>query len=77
MDVEVAGHIIQSAVITSARRNPNFTNPVKYIDLVSPGGGGGGRGGGKVGGSGWREGKEGVGDGGVESWGWREGKEGE
>ncbi|ROT67741.1 hypothetical protein C7M84_014164 [Penaeus vannamei] len=36
VDVEVAGHIIQSAVITSARRNPNFTNPVKYIDLELP-----------------------------------------
>lgn len=34
VDVEVAGHIIQSAVLTSARKNPNFTNPVKYIDLV-------------------------------------------
>ncbi|XP_064096144.1 otoferlin-like isoform X4 [Macrobrachium nipponense] len=36
VDVEVAGHIIQSAVITSARRNPNFINPVKYIDLELP-----------------------------------------
>ncbi|KAK4312408.1 hypothetical protein Pmani_016177 [Petrolisthes manimaculis] len=36
VDVEVAGHIIQSAVLTSARKNPNFTNPVKYIDLELP-----------------------------------------
>ncbi|KAK7066884.1 Protein kinase C conserved region 2 (CalB) [Halocaridina rubra] len=36
VDVEVAGHIIQSAVITSARKNPNFLSPVKYIDLELP-----------------------------------------
>ncbi|XP_042243483.1 otoferlin-like isoform X3 [Homarus americanus] len=36
VDVEVAGHIIQSAVLISARKNPNFTNPVKYIDLELP-----------------------------------------
>ena len=34
VDVEIAGHIVQSAVINSVRRNPNFTNPVKFIDLV-------------------------------------------
>ncbi|XP_076068132.1 otoferlin-like isoform X2 [Oratosquilla oratoria] len=36
VDVEIAGHIVQSAVITSARRNPNFNSPVKYIDLELP-----------------------------------------
>ncbi|KAF2368428.1 C2 domain [Trinorchestia longiramus] len=36
VDVEIAAHIVQSAVISSARRNPNFTNPVKFIDLELP-----------------------------------------
>ena len=35
VDVEVAGHIVQSSVITAYRKNPNFINPVKFIDLVS------------------------------------------
>ncbi|CAL4086030.1 unnamed protein product, partial [Meganyctiphanes norvegica] len=36
VDVEVAGHIVQSSVLSSAKKNPNFPNPVKYIDLELP-----------------------------------------
>jgi len=36
VDVECAGHVIQSSVITNARKNPNFTSTVKYLDIELP-----------------------------------------
>ncbi|XP_041986381.1 otoferlin [Aricia agestis] len=36
VDIECAGHIISSSVIQNAKRNPNFTNPIKYIDVELP-----------------------------------------
>jgi hypothetical protein len=35
VDIECAGHILHSSVITNAKRNPNFSTPVKFIDLVN------------------------------------------
>nr|XP_021208193.1 otoferlin isoform X3 [Bombyx mori] len=36
VDIECAGHIIYSTVIQNAKRNPNFTNPIKYVDVELP-----------------------------------------
>ncbi|VVD00185.1 unnamed protein product [Leptidea sinapis] len=36
VDIECAGHIIYSSIIQNAKRNPNFSNPVKYIDVELP-----------------------------------------
>ena len=36
VDVECAGHIIQSSVITNAKRNPNFSTTVKFLDIELP-----------------------------------------
>ncbi len=36
VDVECAGHIIQSSVILNAKRNPNFATTVKFLDLELP-----------------------------------------
>ncbi|XP_059472296.1 otoferlin isoform X4 [Neocloeon triangulifer] len=36
VDIECAGHILHSSVITNARKNPNFSTPVKFIDLELP-----------------------------------------
>ncbi|XP_047543400.1 otoferlin-like [Vanessa atalanta] len=36
VDIECAGHIIYSTVIQNAKRNPNFSSPVKYIDVELP-----------------------------------------
>ena len=33
VDVECAGHIIQSSVIMNAKRNPNFSTLVKFLDI--------------------------------------------
>jgi hypothetical protein len=35
IDVECAGHVLTSSVIQNAKKNPNFTIPVKYFDVVS------------------------------------------
>ncbi|XP_045490218.1 otoferlin-like [Pieris rapae] len=36
VDIECAGHIIYSSIIQNTKRNPNFANPVKYIDVELP-----------------------------------------
>ncbi|XP_050361136.1 otoferlin-like [Nymphalis io] len=36
VDIECSGHIIYSTVIQSAKLNPNFTSPVKFIDVELP-----------------------------------------
>ncbi|XP_059059908.1 otoferlin-like [Achroia grisella] len=36
VDIECAGNIIYSTVIQNAKRNPNFINPVKYVDVELP-----------------------------------------
>ncbi|XP_053624309.1 otoferlin-like isoform X2 [Plodia interpunctella] len=36
VDIECAGHILYSTVIQNARRNPNFNNPIKFVDLELP-----------------------------------------
>jgi hypothetical protein len=36
VDVECAGHVIQSSVIMNAKRNPNFATTVKFLDLELP-----------------------------------------
>ena len=33
VDIECAGHIIQSSVIMNAKKNPNFTTLVKFLDI--------------------------------------------
>ena len=34
--LECAGHIIQSSVIMNAKRNPNFSTTVKFLDIELP-----------------------------------------
>ena len=34
IDIECAGHVLQSAVIMNCKKNPNFSIPVKYFDVV-------------------------------------------
>ncbi|CAH0716714.1 unnamed protein product, partial [Brenthis ino] len=36
VDIECSGHIIYSSVIQNAKRNPNFGNPVKFVDVELP-----------------------------------------
>lgn len=36
VDVECAGHILYSSVIANAKKNPNFSTPIKYIELELP-----------------------------------------
>lgn len=36
VDIECAGNILYSTVIQNAKRNPNFTNPVKFVDVELP-----------------------------------------
>ncbi|KAK6628981.1 hypothetical protein RUM43_002798 [Polyplax serrata] len=36
VDVECAGHILNSSVIQNAKKNPNFGNPVKFLDVELP-----------------------------------------
>ncbi|XP_068632419.1 otoferlin-like [Battus philenor] len=36
VDIECAGNIIYSTVIQNAKRNPNFTNPIKFVDVELP-----------------------------------------
>lgn len=36
VDIECAGHILYSSVIQNAKKNPNFSTPVKFIDLELP-----------------------------------------
>ncbi|XP_065213777.1 otoferlin-like isoform X2 [Planococcus citri] len=36
VDIECAGNILYSSVIQNAKKNPNFSNPVKFIDLELP-----------------------------------------
>lgn len=36
VDVEIAGHVISSAMITSYKKNPNFSVLTKTLDIVSP-----------------------------------------
>lgn len=35
VDIECAGHILYSSVIQNAKKNPNFSTPVKFLELVS------------------------------------------
>ena len=35
VDIDLAGHVIQSTVIANAKKNPNFQNPVIFFDVVS------------------------------------------
>jgi hypothetical protein len=35
IDIECAGHVLQSAVVLNCKKNPNFSVPVKYFDVVS------------------------------------------
>lgn len=35
VDIECAGHILYSSIIQNARKNPNFSTPVKFLELVS------------------------------------------
>ena len=36
VDIECAGHIIQSSVIQNAKKNPNFSTTVKFLDVELP-----------------------------------------
>ncbi|XP_047105001.1 otoferlin-like [Schistocerca piceifrons] len=36
VDIECAGHILYSSVIQNARKNPNFSTPVKFLELELP-----------------------------------------
>lgn len=36
VDIECAGHILYSSVIQNAKKNPNFSNPVKFLELELP-----------------------------------------
>lgn len=36
VDIECAGNILYSSIIQNAKRNPNFTNPVKFVDVELP-----------------------------------------
>ena len=36
VDIECGGHIIQSSMILNAKKNPNFSSMVKYLDLELP-----------------------------------------
>lgn len=36
VDIECAGHIIQSSVIVNAKKNPNFSTLVKFLDIELP-----------------------------------------
>ncbi|XP_071746024.1 otoferlin isoform X2 [Lepeophtheirus salmonis] len=36
VDIECAGNIIQSSVITNAKKNPNFSTTVKFLDIELP-----------------------------------------
>lgn len=36
VDIECAGNILYSTVIQNAKRNPNFSNPVKFVDVELP-----------------------------------------
>ena len=38
IDIECAGHVLQSAAILNCKKNPNFSVPVKYFDVVSTNG---------------------------------------
>jgi hypothetical protein len=35
VDIECAGHILYSSVIQNAKKNPNFSTPVKFLELVN------------------------------------------
>ena len=36
VEVECAGHVIQSSVMSNANRNPNFGATVKFLDIKLP-----------------------------------------
>lgn len=36
VDIECAGNILSSSVIQNAKRNPNFSNPVKFMEIELP-----------------------------------------
>lgn len=36
VDIECSGHILYSSIIQNARKNPNFSTPVKFLDLDLP-----------------------------------------
>ncbi|EEC19061.1 conserved hypothetical protein [Ixodes scapularis] len=35
VDVECAGHVLQSSVILNCKKNPNFSTPVKFLDVAT------------------------------------------
>ncbi|XP_077546879.1 ferlin family C2 domain-containing myoferlin misfire isoform X2 [Haemaphysalis longicornis] len=36
VDVECGGHVLQSSVILNCKKNPNFSTPVKFLDVALP-----------------------------------------
>ncbi|XP_050432533.1 otoferlin-like isoform X3 [Adelges cooleyi] len=36
VDIECAGHILYSSIIQNAKKNPNFSTPVKFLELELP-----------------------------------------
>ncbi|XP_030765645.1 otoferlin-like isoform X2 [Sitophilus oryzae] len=36
VDIECAGHILYSSIISNSRKNPNFSTPVKFLELDLP-----------------------------------------
>ncbi|XP_064487216.1 otoferlin-like [Ornithodoros turicata] len=36
VDIECAGHVLQSSVILNCKKNPNFSTPVKFFDVELP-----------------------------------------
>ncbi|XP_043482896.1 otoferlin-like isoform X2 [Leptopilina heterotoma] len=36
VDVECAGHILYSSIISNAKKNPNFNTPIKFLELDLP-----------------------------------------
>ena len=36
VDIECGGHVLQSSIISNAKKNPNFSAMVKWLDLELP-----------------------------------------
>ena len=35
VDIDCAGHVVTSTVIANAKKNPNFSSPIAFFDVVS------------------------------------------
>lgn len=35
VDIDCAGQVVTSTVIANAKKNPNFSSPITYFDVVS------------------------------------------